>query len=163
MRLLRQRGVARGTLWLPERIVEQVVAEASNWAPRETGGALVGYALEGGLVITDVVGAGPSAVRTTSSFAPDSEYQLAEIARLYAESGRLHTYVGDWHSHPSSSPAYSATDKNALRTIAGDTGSRCDRPLMLILGDGYPWTAVAWRYQRSCSWDRIFAMEIREF
>lgn len=163
MRLFRDRGVTGEVLWLPELIVAELIAEANAWYPVETGGVLLGYESEDGLVVTDHVDAGPNAVRSRLSFAADAEYQLEEIARIYERSGRIHIYVGDWHSHPESSPTYSITDRAALREVSGSTLGRCERPLMLILGGSDPWMAVAWRYRRSRWWDQVERMRIRHY
>lgn len=147
-------------LWLPVSAVEAMVEEAELWTPMETGGALMGYESEDGLVVTDLVHAGPGATRTPTSFTPDGPFQLAEIGRIYDASGRTSTYVGDWHSHPSSSPVYSVTDRAALREVANAPASRCSRPLMVILGTTPEWEAIAWRYRPGFWLSRVEAMLI---
>ena len=146
MRLLRRSSVDDARLWVPEPVFERIVAEADEWAPLETGGALMGYESRDGLVIMDLVGAGPNAVRRRSEFVPDPEYQLADMARVYEASGRVHTYIGDWHTHPGSLPAPSLKDRRAVWMVSRNAASRCERPLMLIMGGGNPWIPVAWRY-----------------
>src|SRR2546425_707963 len=94
-----------GTAWLSEATYEKMLAEAERTLPNETGGVLIGYWAVPfrEVVLTAVVGPGPQALHDTDIFIPDPEYQEAEIARCYEESGRLHTYLGDWHTHPDSS------------------------------------------------------------
>lgn len=147
-------------LWLPAVAIETMSAEAELWSPMETGGALMGYESEDGLVVTDLVGPGPGAARTPSSFTPDGSFQLAEIGRIYASSGRITTYIGDWHSHPNASPVYSVTDRAALREVADAPASRCDRPLMVILGTAPDWEAIAWRYRPGFWRTEVEAMTI---
>lgn len=89
--------------------------------------------------------------------------QLAEIARLYAGSGRLNTYIGDWHSHPTGSPAYSRVDAAAMKTVASSVESRCAFPLMLILGGKDRWELIAWRYRARPWWAPVTAMRIRQY
>jgi integrative and conjugative element protein (TIGR02256 family) len=162
MRLFR-RGRIVGELWIPCVVADRMIAAADQWAPDETGGALAGYETDDGLVITDLIDAGPRAVRTPSRFVPDGDYQLNEIAKIYEASGCLHTYIGDWHTHPGSSPVYSRVDRSALQTISRSTDGRCARPGMIVLGGGPPWTAAAWRYHPGRWWDEVSLMRIRKF
>lgn len=124
-----------------------MLAEAKHAFPNETGGVLIGYwaVLFQEIVLTTVVGPGPHAIHGTDSFMPDSEYQEAEIARYYHASGRLHTYLGDWHTHPNSSPRMSRIDRKTLKNIAGDPDARTPVPIMAILAGGKPWTLRVWR------------------
>ena len=163
MRLFGRGRVAEERLWLPNWASDRIVAEAEESVPDETGGALMGYETDDGLVITDLIGAGPNAVRMPSRFTPDAEHQWSEIAKLYERSGRLHAYIGDWHSHPNGSPRYSVVDRAALRVLARSPESRCERPVMLILGGGDHSETIAWRYQPRRWWDRVVAMQIHRF
>lgn len=147
-------------IWLSEDALEQMALEATQAAPDETGGALMGYEVDEELVVTNLIGPGPNAIRTPCSFRPDEAYQLQEIARLYEQSGRMHTYVGDWHSHPTSSPRYSGIDRRALSIIAQNAASRCARPVLVILGHGDPWAAVAWRFYPGRWWPSIKPVRI---
>ena len=44
------------------------------------------------------------------------------------------TYLGDWHSHPSSTSSLSLLDKRTLTKIATTDEANCKNPIMLILG-----------------------------
>lgn len=160
MSLLGRRRIA-GEIWLPSWAMDTMIEDAERWEPQETGGALVGYEITGGAVITDLVDAGPEAVREASAFTPDADYQLAEIGRLYTASGRVNTYIGDWHTHPDASPAYSRVDLAAMKTVSRSAESRCAFPLMLILGGKEKWDLIAWRYQPRPWWAPVTAMRIR--
>jgi integrative and conjugative element protein (TIGR02256 family) len=162
MSLLGRRRIA-GEIWVPSWAMDTMIQEAERWEPHETGGALVGYEIKGGFVITDLVDAGPEAVREASAFTPDADYQLCEIGRLYAASGRLHTYIGDWHTHPAGSPAYSRVDLRAMKTVARSAESRCAFPLMLIVGGKDSWELIAWRYQARPWWAPVTAVPIRQY
>ena len=87
-------------VWLREGHLRFIVNQSRHCAPNETGGVLMGYTTSKGVVITDVIGAGPNAKHTRSSYAPDLEFDYREISAIYEESGRMHAYVGDWHMHP---------------------------------------------------------------
>jgi integrative and conjugative element protein (TIGR02256 family) len=98
------------------------------------------------IAITGITGPGPNAKHTRTAFEPDYEYQDAEIARIYFESGRCHTYLGDWHTHPNSVAALSKKDKKALGRIALHKEARAPNPIMAILGSGKPWRLRIWRF-----------------
>ena len=142
------RGV--GVAWIASRALARLQAEADTFAPLETGGVLLGYQSpdETETVVTDVVGGGPGAERTRTSFVPDHDYQESEIARIYEASGRCTTYLGDWHTHPGGTCAISRTDKKTLRTIAHHRESRLRRPVMLIAAPGTPeWDVAVWQWR----------------
>lgn len=123
-------------IWIPQYLLDQVLDEANKFFPNETGGLLMGYYVDKQqvIVITDIVDAGPKAIHTPTSFIPDYKYQEQEIAKLYELSGRLHTYLGDWHSHPTGSPTLSGKDKRTLGNIAIHSPARAPEPIMLMLG-----------------------------
>ncbi len=144
MFMRKQSGIA----WVSERNLAEMVCEAERVSPDETGGALIGYWAEPyrEAVITDVTGPGPNALHFPYNFLPDDEYQEAEIARLYHASGRLHTYLGDWHTHPRSSSDLSRLDRRTLRKVATHPEARAPVPLMAVLGGGPRWTLKVWKY-----------------
>jgi integrative and conjugative element protein (TIGR02256 family) len=104
-------------------------------APAETGGVVMGYWVsDREVVITAATSAGSQATHREDGYEPDVDHDQREIARIYQESGRLHTYLGDWHTHPDSAPGLSRRDRNTLRAIATDAGARTPEPLMVIIG-----------------------------
>lgn len=122
--------------WMPSSVRDELVELAREWAPLEVGGVLAGYWHENVAVITDWVGPGDGAEHERSHFAPDYEFHVHEIARLYAASKGTTIYLGDWHSHPNGSPSLSPLDEHTLMVIAEAPEARCPRPLMLILAGG---------------------------
>lgn len=129
---------------------ELIARDVTRHYPYETGGLLVGYWIsKKKIVVTRAIGAGPRAKRGRTWFIPDTRYQRRELARIYEESGRKETYLGDWHSHPNGPPKPSFQDKRTARQIANYVEARCPRPMMLIIGyDGnvldlgpYVWTS----------------------
>lgn len=145
------------TAWLPEHALRFIAEETVRAAPRETGGALIGYWCRSGaeVVITDVVGPGPHAIHHVDRFRPDLEYQHRQIALIYSASKRLHTYIGDWHSHPGGSSVLSVKDKQVLCMLTEAPEARAPEPLMAILaGDHREWDLALWQLQRG---NRCFA------
>lgn len=122
-------------MWLPEGMLRECIVEADRHAPLETGGTFMGYWIgTSAVVVTCLVGAGPGAERGVRHFAPDQDWQVAEIARCYERSGRMNTYVGDWHSHPGAQDGeLSRKDRRVLRRIVETPAARAPRPAMAVL------------------------------
>lgn len=136
------------TVWLPEEVAAACRAEASRTFPFESGGTFMGYnADDDTVVITALIGPGPNASHGRFHFEPDQQWQLGEIAHLYAQSGRRETYVGDWHSHPNArSGDVSDVDRRVLKAIIKTPAARCRQPLMALLyGDSARWQLDMWR------------------
>ena len=89
-------------VWVSDAVRDEFVVEAERAGDYETGGILIGYWTPDGsqAVVTQIIGPGPGALHTRTKFVPDTEYQEVEITRIYLESGRIQTYLGDWHTHP---------------------------------------------------------------
>lgn len=121
---------------MPTKLRQEIASQARFWAPRETGGMLVGYretdAANADGVVTRLVGAGPNAVRERSRFVPDGQWQQVELARLYASSDRTTTYLGDWHSHPRGTARPSPADRKTYNRVSRDSDARCPHPIVVI-------------------------------
>lgn len=140
--------------------------EAERRFPLETGGILMGYWAEGRdseVVITAASEPGPSARHSAKGFTPDADFDRAWVTRVYRESGRTHTYLGDWHSHPGGSLGLSYRDRWTLARIAGDRAARIPTPVMAILAGGPSWKLALWRYQnrRWPVWGVADLLEVR--
>jgi integrative and conjugative element protein (TIGR02256 family) len=137
-----------GTLWVPADLWCDLETEAQAHAPAETGGMLAGYEIGGDVIVTALIGGGPNAVRQRKRFEPDGRWQQAELERRYRESGRLHTYLGDWHSHPAGIASPSADDRRTARRISKDRGARSPHPVTLIAASLWRsgWELAAYRY-----------------
>jgi len=117
-------------------------------APLETGGVLMGYVQGSEAVITNWIAAGPQARHSRSYFEPDYEFQEDEISRIYRASGRVTTYLGDWHSHPGGTLALSRTDRRTLRRISNHSKARAKQPLMMIVAGREMSDFGIWSWQR---------------
>ena len=136
------------TAWIARSAIDAMFSEADRSCPCETGGVLVGYwaVPYTEVVVTQVIGPGLDASHERFSFTPDHQFHVQEIARIYEESGRLQTYLGDWHSHPASVAYISKLDSRTLKKIATFAPARAPAPLMAILGAGAPWELRIWKY-----------------
>lgn len=137
---------------VPAAVVREMEAEAERHAPRETGGVLLGYSDRTNqrlMQITLQVGPGPEAVHESHRFDPDGEWQVRQVATAYAASGRVSTYLGDWHSHPHGSHRPSGLDRSTARRIALCKEARAPHPLILILHGGPgDWRLAVYRRRR---------------
>jgi integrative and conjugative element protein (TIGR02256 family) len=145
-------------------LANQMLAAVQAHGDRETGGMLVGY--EGDerpeeVVVTSLIAGGPNASHREYTFRPDGRWQRKELARLYAASGRVMTFIGDWHSHPHGLPLPSPTDLKTAARTAANKRARAPRPLTLIVGRDKEgdWLLAAFRYQRG----RMTAARLRIF
>jgi integrative and conjugative element protein (TIGR02256 family) len=85
------------------------------------------------LVVTDTIAAGPGARRRRWWFAPDGPWQQEHLENAYQASGRVATYLGDWHSHPRGVPRPSMLDRRTYARVAADLDTATNLPLMVIL------------------------------
>lgn len=122
-----------------------MVVDADRWAPEETGGVLLGYWVhDTEVVVTEALDAGPASSHSESGFHPDAAYQERRIAEVYEASGRHHTYLGDWHTHPAGGHGLSRMDRRTMREIGRSSEAGCPRPLMLVLADRFDWRLAVW-------------------
>jgi integrative and conjugative element protein (TIGR02256 family) len=152
--------------WIHHELWQQLLSEAERAYPQETGGVLMGYWAKrySEVVITTAIGPGPQAQHRQQSFVPDSEFHEAEIARIYHESHRLLTYLGDWHTHPAGSSYLSWRDKRTLSRIAACRESRCPAPIMAVMGEGSnrDWVIRVWKYKRQRVPMRLFRSGVED-
>jgi integrative and conjugative element protein (TIGR02256 family) len=137
------------TAWVDKKIMDAMTSESNCWCPKETGGVLVGYWSNHDVVITDIIGPGPKAEHRRYSFAPDTKWQEHEIARIYEQSGRIHTYLGDWHSHPYGNQQLSVKDLITLFRVAVHKPARAPSPIMGVLHNNPQWELAVWRFAYS--------------
>ncbi len=136
--------------WIRADALDEVRRCARDRHPLETGGLLLGWTDDatGDAVVAAIVGPGPAAKHGRMSFRPDHDWQRAELARRYAGSGRVHGYLGDWHTHPSGSGRPSDRDRRTLALIAAAPLARAPKPLLAIVADGPDGTIHVWRHRR---------------
>jgi integrative and conjugative element protein (TIGR02256 family) len=141
---------ALGKAWLSRGVLREIHAVSDSSYPHETGGVLMGYwvSTPQEVVITAIIGPGPNAVHRRHDFLPDHDFQSERIAEIYQSSGRMETYLGDWHTHPQGSARLSCTDRMTLRRIRRTVAARTPWPLMLIVsGSRHTWVVNVWCYR----------------
>lgn len=142
--------------WFDRRAHRKLTGEARHWKLRETGGALLGWREDDQTVVAHVLGPGPNAVHRQHSFEPDGPWQQRQGAHIYRDSGRMVTFLGDWHTHPFGAPMPSSQDSKTATMLADDPRFRTPVPLYAILGRT-TWPRA--RRQRRC---KLVVYELRE-
>lgn len=130
----RTRRVRATRIFCSDELLAELEGEALSWAPFETGRMLLGFRREAALVVTRTIPAGPNAIRERSRFVPDGEWQQRRLEEAYVASGRLDTYLGDWHTHPDGTPSPSRLDRRTYARVAKEPNSRTTEPVVLITG-----------------------------
>lgn len=127
--------------WVESNALVELKREASDAVPLETGGCLMGYwvAEFTEVVITEVIGPGPKAMHGKWYFFPDTSWQAKQIAKIYSDSNRLITYLGDWHSHPTTTISLSVIDRWTMMRIGQHKPARVRAPLMGVVHSPPNW------------------------
>ncbi len=146
--------IRRAKIQLASGVLESMRKEAERRFPKESGGVLLGYISpekKRHAQIVAQIGPGPKAKHRQDRFEPDGEWQAEQIALAYQDSGRIVTYLGDWHSHPLGSGSPSKLDRSTAQAIANTPEARAPNPLMLILFRArYDWQLTGYRRGRRC-------------
>jgi integrative and conjugative element protein (TIGR02256 family) len=121
--------------WIELHAFAELKRQGSDTMPFETGGCLMGYWAKEftEVVITHIIGPGPHAAHGKFYFFPDSSWQDEEIAKIYSDTDRLITYLGDWHSHPADNSSLSFIDKWTMMRIGQHKAARVKSPLMGVI------------------------------
>lgn len=145
--------------------MSEILTDIEEYVPLETGGSFFGYVAGDDVVVTELIHAGPQAKRTSFCFSPDQEYQLSEMKRLFQLSDGTTFYLGDWHSHPSSSPILSRRDEKTLLKVACSKDALCPHPVMMVFGScPEKWTIECVRFTKgrrfiwplySCNYEKL--------
>lgn len=98
---------------------------------REAGGQLFARIDGHRIVVCEATGARPEDKRGRTFFEPDRRSEQAEIDTLFARD--LH-YVGDWHTHPESSPTPSTRDYVTMASRVRLSRHRLAGFLFVIVG-----------------------------
>lgn len=120
------------TIWLSKQVAQVMHREGRRWAPLETGGLLLGWRDGGDRIVAGLIGPGDKAVHAGHAFEPDHEFQIEELARVFARTNGDLDYLGDWHTHPAGHVEMSRRDRRTLRAIGRTVGDA----LMVILAPG---------------------------
>lgn len=126
-------------LWLEREVINNIISEANEKYPLETGGLLAGYYSDKSneIVVQMVTYPGTDAIHGKYTYKPDYPFDEKRVGDIYDHSNGEITYLGDWHAHPNSAPGLSRRDRRVLRNIAKFPENYIDAPVMLIFGQTF--------------------------
>lgn len=116
-----------------EELILKIEGLAVKYYPKEFGGFLIGYYSDDlkTLVLTDILS--PKEFKSYRVLFERSTKGIKEkLFKLFKLKEKRY-YVGEWHSHPDASSRYSATDLDAMRSIAESETVRIKNPILLIV------------------------------
>jgi integrative and conjugative element protein (TIGR02256 family) len=118
---------------LPETVFEIIKTETAKQYPNECGGIFVGR------VVGDEATIEKTMTLKKYRSTPVLFKRIAHLfnrwlTQIFKESNGETIYLGEWHSHPDSSPNPSSTDFKAMKSIATRAQIRIKTPLLLIVG-----------------------------
>ena len=122
------------SLEVEDELLDKLLGMGKTYYPKEFGGFLIGYYSENHkhLHITDTIL--PKNYRASKySFERSTQGIENELTEFYTGNPRK-IYIGEWHTHPDSSPIPSATDISAINTIINNKEASIDNPVLLIIG-----------------------------
>lgn len=108
---------------------------------------LLGYRVARQVVVEATIGPGAKARHGIWTFSPDGMWQQEELVRRYVGSGRLQTFLGDWHSHPLGGLQPSGRDLKTARAVSSTQEALTAEPVTLIVARvRRRWRAGAWMF-----------------
>lgn len=122
----------RQVLVVPHRAAALLEGYARASYPKETGGILIGRHDGLHVTVTHIVGPGPRATHKPGRFWRDGQHAKRELDRIYAKTGGVSDYIGEWHSHPISGPP-SSIDQATMRRISQDPAYATTVPVLMVV------------------------------
>src|SRR5690606_18819086 len=117
-----------------DELLSFIVEKGKGHYQNEFGGFLIGYYTEDykHLRITDTIL--PKYFNSTKYSFERSTKGIAKKLGTYFEETPKKFYVGEWHTHPDSSPIPSITDISAINAIINNQNACLANPVLLIIG-----------------------------
>jgi len=113
-------------------IINNIEKKCSKAENNETGGILIGkYLDKHNAVIIEVTGPTKDSKKSRYSF-KSGVIGLIELLDRKWNLGQY--YIGEWHSHPNSSPQPSLVDDKQMYELSIDEKLNCPEPILLIIG-----------------------------
>jgi len=119
------------------RISPQIITHMQGLCSKscllETGGLLIGHYTDDlkWAMITEATTPPKGSRRALTSFIRNGEAALLHLDRAWKQKTY---YLGEWHFHPNSSSAPSATDRKTIQMLANSKKLHCPEPIMYIVG-----------------------------
>jgi integrative and conjugative element protein (TIGR02256 family) len=122
------------SLEVDDELLYSLAEKGKSHSPNEFGGFLVGYYSNDNkhLFITDSIF--PKKIKASKYFFERSTKGIEKKLKNYYGQNPKKFYVGEWHTHPDSSPIPSDTDILAINAIINNKNSGIANPVLLIIG-----------------------------
>lgn len=117
----------------PTQILMQMFEVARPHLPLEFGGILTAIKGERQDIIIDFK-VPTKYEQTTTGFTRHVDDLNVYLGDIYSHSDGKIEYIGEWHTHPYSTPDFSPKDFKSMDEIAKDENSKNNSPLLIILG-----------------------------
>lgn len=118
-----------------DELLESIHKVSRQHLPKEFGGLLIGnYSLDSKVAYINSTLL-PKKYKSSKFYFERGIKGIEEkLKRLFYESEPSQIYLGEWHTHPYSSPNFSTTDFKAMQDIAKHKNVNILNPIMLIVG-----------------------------
>lgn len=119
---------------IQQHILHQLKILYKESLPKETGGILFGYYSADLEIahVTDVYFNIVDSKKSNWSFVRGKN-GFSKYAKIMW--GKNRYYLGEWHSHPESTPYMSIQDKKQMIEIKYSKNMKCPEPILLIIGE----------------------------
>jgi len=125
--------ISKSIVLLSQHLFDALLATAIKNFPLEFGGILTGCKFDNIIIVLDFEI--PEKFKASrSSFTREATDLNKYLHDVYNMSDGKLEYLGEWHSHPDSSTRFSSTDFQSMKEIAGETATKNNTPLLLIVG-----------------------------
>lgn len=121
------------TLVIDDWVLQKIHRIAQHNLPNEIAGTLLGSWKNNEIIITDTYESLPIYESTPTSTVRASDKEDSRLNDIIKDQDI--SYLGEWHTHPYSSPTPSITDKLSMKRIAKQSNS--DFTVLLIVGGDY--------------------------
>lgn len=117
-----------------DELLDILVEKGKSYYPNEFGGFLVGYYSDENrqLHITNTIL--PKIFKASKYYFERSTKGIEKKLCTYYKENPKKFYVGEWHTHPDTSPIPSATDISAINAIINNQNACLANPVLLIIG-----------------------------
>lgn len=118
-------------VFISNHLIERLYTVSLLHYPKEYGGILTGIRKNNLTYILDFET--PKMIENSDNeFVRHVENINFHLKSIYDSSDGTLEYLGEWHSHPNSSPEYSSNDQKSMIEISNDPDVKTNSPMLII-------------------------------
>jgi integrative and conjugative element protein (TIGR02256 family) len=121
-------------LIVSQKWIDYIKNQSIEHFPNEFGGILVGYYMNDTTLFVSNIFTPQQVSTSPNAYTRYAEDVNVYLETIYHETDGALVYVGEWHSHPNSSSAFSQKDFKTMQSIANDSNTNNKNPILLING-----------------------------